>query len=87
MPKRFRRPVLKDGELQMYYGKLPKDQPDVIIDWRGQPDMKRDSYYLYLALCCPRRLEGLKFEPSFLDELKARGYDIQTIKFSIKKKV
>lgn len=92
MKTRFRKPKLKDGELRMYYGKLPGDSPDVIYAWQGDRSMKRDSAMLHYMLGT-RRPDPFKqpmfseMLPSFIEELEARGYDITTIKFSIMKKV
>jgi len=89
--KRFRRPKLKDGELRVYWGKLPHDAPDVIYSWQGDRSMKRDS-----ALLCYHfgskhpdphvRPIFSKMNPSLLEDLEARGYDITTLRFSIMKK-
>lgn len=93
--KRYRRPKMEDGDLKMYYGKLPRDQPDVIIDWKGDCGMSRDAKYLHFVLASPRMRQTFAYEnsplpytfaPSFIEELKTRGYDIETFQFSIKKK-
>jgi hypothetical protein len=88
--KRFRRPKVKEGELRMYWGKLPHDAPDIVIEWRGE-GMKHDSNLLYYVLCSDRpdyfaRPLFSKMEPSLIKELESRGYDITTLKFSIMKK-
>ena len=89
--KRFRRPKLKDGQLLVYWGKLPHDEPDVIYSWQGDHSMKLDN-----ALLCyhfgSRRPDPMakplysKMEPSLLEELERRGYDLTTLRFSIMKK-
>ena len=89
--KRFRKPKLKDGQLLVYWGKLPHDEPDVIYSWQGDSSMKRDN-----ALLCyhfgSRRPDPIakpmysKMDPSLLEELERRGYDITTLRFSIMKK-
>ena len=88
--KRLRRPKLEDGELCMYWGRQDNDCPDVIIAWQGDSAMKRDSNLLHYAMCSPHvdpNVQPLfsKMRPSLVDDLKERGYDITTIKFSIKK--
>lgn len=89
--KRFHRPKLKDGQLMVYWGKLPHDVPDIIIHWQGDSSMSRDSRLLYYHLSC-RRPDPLakplfsKMEPSLIEELEDRGYDITTLRFSIMKK-
>lgn len=89
--KRFRKPKLKDGELRVYWGKLPHDSPDVIYSWQGDPSMKRDNALLCYHFGSKRpdpRAAPLysKMEPSLLEELDARGYDLTTLRFSIMKK-
>lgn len=88
--KRLRKPKLKDGELRMYWGREPHDAPDVILAWQGNRMMKRDTAMLHSFMCSMRpdpfaKPLFSKMEPSMIDELKARGYDITTIKFSIQK--
>lgn len=89
--KRFRRPVLKDGELRVYWGKLPHDSPDIIYEWKGNSSMRYDSRLLHYHFSS-RRPDPFtkplfsKMDPSLIEELEARGYDITTVKFSIMKK-
>ena len=97
MPKRYRRKNAKPGQLLVYYGKLPHDDPDVVFAWGGAGANRRDGAYLQWALggkrCRPVYGEErvkvggpVVFDPSVLEELEARGYDITTIQFSIMKK-
>ena len=53
--------------------------------------MKRDTRLLYYYLCCQRPDTSKQplfsvMQPSLIEELTARGYDITTLKFSIMKK-
>jgi hypothetical protein len=88
--KRLRKPKLKEGELRAYWGRLPHESPDVVLAWQGAPSMRGDVHLLHQALCA-RHPDPFakplfsKMEPSFVEELKARGYDITTLKFSIQK--
>ncbi len=75
----------------MYWGKLPGDSPDIIYSWQGDSSMKHDSRLLhyYLGSQQPDWHEKplfSKMNPSLLEELDTRGYDITTLKFSIMKK-
>jgi len=75
----------------MYWGKLPGDAPDIVIEWKGEAFMKRDSNYLFCALANDKPdvfAQPLfsKMQPSFIKELELRGYDVTTLKFSIMKK-
>ncbi len=89
--KRFRRPKLKDGELRIYWGKLPHESPDVVLSWQGDRSMKRDSALLHYYICSKHPDLFAKplfsvMKPSLIEELESRGYDITTLKFSIQKK-
>ena len=90
--KRLRKPKLKDGELRMYWGRLPHDNPDVVLAWQGNSMMKRDTALLHMVICSKRpkitlgKLDWSAMEPSLIEDLEARGYDITTLKFSIMKK-
>lgn len=76
----------KPGELCMFYGRLPGDAPDVIYAW-GAGCSKRDGALLNMILGSkrPPLLPFEPWEPSLLDELVARGYDLSTLSFSIRK--
>lgn len=89
--KRYRKPKLKDGELRVYWGKLPHDSPDLIFAWQGDYTMRADSKLLHIAFCCNNPDPFItplfsKMLPSLVQELEARGYDIETLRFSIMKK-
>lgn len=83
MPKRFRTPVAKEGQLLVKYGQEHGDR-DLFYCW---PDndcgMARDSRLIMTALERNDVFEG----NSLRKELEKRGYDITTLKFSIMKKV
>lgn len=90
--KRLRRPKLKEGELRVYWGKLPHDSPDIIYEWKGDISMRRDSNLLSCFFGSQRpdlftQPMFSKMLPSLIEELEARGYDITTLRFSIQKKV
>lgn len=89
--KRFRLPKLKDGELRVYWGKLPHDSPDIVYEWKGDSSMRRDSRLLHYHLGSQQpdpftQPIFSKMNPSLIEELEARGYDITTLRFSIQKK-
>jgi hypothetical protein len=88
MVRRWRSPTAKPGELVMRWGKMPRDAPDMVMAW-GAGCSKRDGALLHYMLASKRMhwTDGtLTFEPSFLDELEARGYDLTTLRFSVRKK-
>jgi len=70
--KRYRRIEAKDGELKCQYGKLPYCNPDIVYSW-GKNTSKSDARLLHGTI------------PKLIDELVKRGYDVTTLKFSIKK--
>lgn len=91
MPKRYRVRPPKANTLEAYWGIAERGQPpDVCFNRPGSID-RADARLLHYALCSKRITttfpEGkIAYEPSFVDELIARGYDIATLQFSIKKK-
>jgi hypothetical protein len=89
--RRSYRPKLRDGELRVYWGKLPHENPDVIYAHQGDHSMRSDIRMVrhHLAVPQPDPLVKpffSKMNPSLLQELEARGYDITTLRFSIMKK-
>lgn len=97
--KRYRRKDAKPGQLLVYYGKLPHENPDIIFAWGGGGAAKCDANLLTYVFSGKRQRhihdpEELKknggypiaFDPSLLEELETRGYDLTTLKFSIEKK-
>lgn len=90
--KRYRRPKLKEGELRVFWGKLPDDEPDMLYAWQGDSSMKQDGRFLNVFFQCQSPDPHVtplfsKMLPSLVQELEARGYDITTLHFSILKKV
>jgi len=89
--KRLRKPKLKDGELAIYWGREQHDLPDIMFAWQGDASMSRDSRMLSYHITSRQpdphvRPIFSKMNPSLIEELIARGYDITTLKFSIMKK-
>lgn len=89
--KRLRKPKLKDGELRMYWGREPGDSPDVMLAYQGDRTMKWDMKMLHYLMCSRHPDPHAKpifnkMNPSMIEELESRGYDITTLKFSIMKK-
>jgi len=84
--KRYLAPRPKEGELKMKWAKLPDaEEPDVCIAW-GDGCNRADSSLLFNALCSERnRYMNRRQDPSVIDELMSRGYDISTLRFYISK--
>jgi hypothetical protein len=82
MKKRFRAIKPKPGELLVKYGKEPGDNPDLLYCWpENTCGMRRDSRIVMNALERIPVFEGRTLR----EELEARGYDITTLRLSIKK--
>lgn len=93
----MRKPAVRDGELHVYYGKIDRwSSPDVVYH-SGDGVPRADQRLLHWWFGCERQriLFGeeqekagfpVAFDPSFIAELEARGYDLTTLRFSIKKK-
>lgn len=90
--KRLRAPIIKEGELRMYWGRERRgEQPQVMFGYCGDAAMRRDMNMLVYRLSGKQRTTDFykgstTFEPSVLEELENRGYDLTTLKFSIRKK-
>ena len=90
MKKRLRRPKVHEGELVMYWGReYPRAHPEIMYAYSDR-SMKEDVRFIIYALNA-RRPDPYadpslgKLLPSFFQELYNRGYDLTTIRFSIKK--
>jgi hypothetical protein len=89
--KRLRAPKMEDGELKIYWGREPHGNPDIMFAWQGDRSMKRDTRLLHYMMASQHPDPFVKplfskMKPSLFEELDARGYDLSTLKFSIKKK-
>lgn len=92
--KRIRNIKPKPGELVMFWGKLPHDSPDVCYAWGAAGANKCDGSLLNHVIGSPRmriaygaereKQGPYVWDKSLLDELKARGYDITTLRFYIR---
>lgn len=81
MPKRFRKPNPKQGELLVKFGKAD-GEIDLLYCWpENTCGMRRDTRLVMNALERIDVYEG----KSLRQELTERGYDITTLKFSITK--
>lgn len=84
MAKRLRAPKARVGELVARWGKV-EGEIDLCYDGPTRPDM----HLLHNALTGKRGRPtisgGFEWDDSFVEELKARGYDITTLRFSVRK--
>lgn len=88
MKKRYRLPKPKPGELRLAWGKIPNESsaPELCYIW-GDGVPAGDKHLLHRYFSVERPRYGSEVDPSFLEALEARGYDLSTISFSIRKKV
>ncbi len=71
-----------------------RKQPEPRVTWsKRESDLmfhfdkqKADSHLMHAMLCAPRRNVDGESDPSIVDELEARGYDLTTLRFSIRRK-
>ena len=82
MKKRYRRIEAKRGELRAGYGRLERgDRPCVVYAWgpgTGKPDSR--------ILCNALEENPVYGGKTLVQELEARGYDLDTLKFTIQMK-
>ncbi len=94
-PKRYRQPRPKPGQLKIQWGKLAGEDEDMLYAHGGGPPegnaTRADGRFISFCISMPRPRVNFdggcpQFDPSMLEELEHRGYDIKTLKFSIEKK-
>ena len=78
------------GELVMMWGYADGEGPDICY-FAGEGVDRTDQRLLHNVLASPRMVPDLHsplhftFDPSFIDQLKSRGYDVTTLRLSIRK--
>jgi hypothetical protein len=88
--KRYRRPKVTEGQIKMQKGRLDGDVDMCIFYGDNVP--RCDRALVMNSLGSERQYTDLgtmrpKFGLSLIDELEKRGYDIDTLRFSIDKKI
>lgn len=88
--KRYRRPKVIEGQIKAQRGKVDGDV-DMCVFY-GDDVPRCDRALVMNVLCAERPRLNLsttryEFDQSFIDELESRGYDLDTLQFSIKRKV
>lgn len=90
--KRYRTPTAKPGEVKIVYGKADRySAPDLCVAWGDGTDMKCTGRLIMNAIdqkvLVPKFPgPGHEYRPSLLEELETRGFDITTLRISIRKK-
>lgn len=89
MNKRYRRPKTKEGQMIIQRGKID-GEVDMCIFY-GDNVPRCDRALMFNAIDGKRMRMNYKtrlptFDPSLLEELEKRGYDLDTLRFSIQRK-
>jgi hypothetical protein len=90
LKRKFGPPRARPGQLKVQWGKIADHDPDLVYA-RGEGVPSADGWLFHDALTSPNwkgplSRDKFAFDPSLLEELEARGYDIKTLKISIEKK-
>jgi hypothetical protein len=86
--RRFSWPRPRAGELKVQWGYSADDGHDLFF-CGGEGVPRADRALMHYALAAERwtgPFEGMKFEPSLIEQLACRGYDPETLRLSIRKK-
>jgi len=81
--RRYRRPKVSTGQIKLQKGKHEGDVGMLV--YFGDSIPRCDRVLMMNALCSERPNYKNELQPSLIDELEARGYDIDTLRFSIEK--
>ena len=82
--KRYRRPKVIEGQIKVQRGNV-EGGTDMCIFYGD--DVPRCDRALVMNTLFSERLDWKKeVHPSFIDELQRRGYDLETLRFSIERK-
>ena len=90
--KIYRKPKIKDGQIKVQRGKIDGDVDMCVFYADNIPSCDRRLIMNALggerahARVSNNGKLSVEFAPSLIDELEARGYDLDTLKFSIDKK-
>jgi hypothetical protein len=82
--KRRGRPRCQAGVLKAQWGRVRQDADLIFI--RGRGIRMDDLLLLHSVLTLPRFGQDGSAEASFVEELHRRGYDVTTMRFSVRKR-
>jgi len=87
---KYRRPKVTEGQIKMQRGRID-GETDMCIFF-GDDVPRCDRALVMSAICSERQYTDFstmkpRFDPSLIDELENRGYDIDTLRFSIDRKI
>ena len=84
--KRYRKPKVVEGQIKMQKGRIDGENPDMCIFF-GDNTPRCDRKLVMNTFCFETYDTGTrKVTPSFISELERRGYDMDTLRFSIEMK-
>lgn len=88
LKKRYPRPKMESGKLDVWFGRTePMETPDMCVqsgeNAGGSPTR---SFVINFFTGGHAASERPGYENTFLGELESRGFDLSTLKFSIRKK-
>lgn len=87
LKKRWGRPKMQDGKLDVWFGRLHGDGPDLCVQsGEGCGGSSTRGFVLGFFTGGHPHSGAQGFEQSFLKEMETRGFDISTLRFSIRKK-
>ena len=84
MSKRYRAPRVQEGQIKLQRGRI-----DGIVDtcvFYGDTTPRCDRALVMNAFCFESRGYNNEVRPSLIEELEKRGYDLDTLRFSIERK-
>lgn len=67
------------SDKKVYRVRWSKREKDVSVSWPAVPNGKSNGGFILGHLCMAETMFG----PTFIEELKARGFDVTTLKMSI----
>jgi hypothetical protein len=83
--RKWRRPRMKDGRVEVYFGVVDGHRPDWCVIW-GEGTARCDARFVLSHIADPISYSILKDKETFVAELESRGYDLSTLRFTIDKK-
>ena len=82
--KRYRAPKVREGQIKMQRGRID-GAVDMCIFY-GCSTQRCDRALMMDVICSDSLNWKSEVVPSLMDELEKRGYDLDTLRFSIEKK-
>ena len=75
--KDYRDPRAKPGQPKAQRGELPNEAADLVLI-NGEGPVPRQGHNLLYSMVCSKRHSPINgWDPSFFEELKVSGYDIE----------